>query len=106
MIYLLLLAAIVLEVAGTSLLRSTDGFTRLWPTLGCLGSYAAAFWLLSRVVQEVPVGVAYALWAGIGTLLVVAVSVTLLGDPLTWQVGVGVALVVAGVVLLNLSGAH
>lgn len=106
MVYVLLLCAIALEVVGTSLLRSTDGFTRPLPTLGCLGSYAAAFWMLSHVVQELPVGVTYAIWSGVGTVMVVGIAVTLLDDPMTWQVGVGVALVVSGVVLLNLSGAH
>jgi small multidrug resistance pump len=104
--YLLLLGAIVLEVTGTSLLRSTDGFTRPWPTLACLVSYAGAFWLLSRIVQDLSVGVAYALWSGIGTLLVVTIGVTVLGDPFTWRAGIGIGLVVAGVVVLNLGGAH
>ncbi|GAA1928079.1 multidrug efflux SMR transporter Mmr [Nocardioides lentus] len=106
MVYLWLLGAIVLEVLGTSLLRSTEGFSRLWPTVGCLGSYAVAFLLLSRVVQELPVGVTYALWSGIGTVLVVAVAVTVLGDPVTWQTGLGIGLVISGVVVLNLSGGH
>lgn len=106
MVYLLLVGAVALEVLGTSLLRSTEGFTRWWPTVGCLGSHGVAFLLLSRVVQELPVGVTYALWSGIGTVLVVAIAVTVLGDPLTWQTGVGIGLVVSGVVVLNLTGAH
>ncbi|GAA5155902.1 multidrug efflux SMR transporter Mmr [Nocardioides marinquilinus] len=106
MAYLLLLGAIVLEVIGTSLLRSTEGFTRLWPTVACLLAYVAAFLLLSRIVQELPIGVTYALWSGIGTLLIVTVGVTLLGDPFTWRAGVGIGLIVAGVVVLNLGGAH
>jgi len=104
--YALLVLAIVSEVVGTSLLRSTEGFTRLGPTLGCLGAYAFAVLLLSRIVRDLPVGVTYAIWSGVGTVLVVAISVTVLGDALTWQVGVGVAMVVGGVVLLNLSGSH
>ncbi|MDN5743607.1 MAG: multidrug efflux SMR transporter [Nocardioidaceae bacterium] len=103
--YLLLVTAILAEVFGTSLLRSTEGFSRLWPTVACLSSYAVAILLLSRVVQDLPVGVAYALWSGIGTVLVVAIAVTVLGDPLTWQLGLGIGLVVAGVVLLNLNTA-
>lgn len=104
--YVLLALAIASEVVGTSLLRSAEGFTRLWPTLGCLGAYAFAILLLSRVVRDLPVGVTYAIWSGVGTVLVVAISVTFLGDAFTWQVGTGVTLVVAGVVLLNLAGSH
>jgi len=105
-VYLYLLAAIVLEVVGTSLLRSTESFSRLWPTVGCLTSYAIAFLLLSRVVSELPVGVTYAVWSGLGTVLVVAIGVTLLGDPFTWRIGLGLVLVVTGVIVLNLSTAH
>ncbi|XVX22016.1 DMT family transporter [Actinomycetota bacterium] len=106
MTYLLLLAAIVSEVVGTSLLRATEGFTKLWPTLACLGSYALAFLLLSRIVDHLPIGVTYAIWSGLGTVLIVAIGVAFLGDPMTWKVALGIALVVGGVVLLNLGGAH
>lgn len=101
--YVLLLVAIVLEVAGTALLRTTEGFTRLVPSLACLGSYALAIYLLSRVVQYLPIGVTYALWSGIGTVLIVAIAVIFLGDPFTWPIGLGIGLVIAGVVILNLT---
>ena len=70
--YLILLAAIAFEVLGTSLLKATDGFTRLWPTVACLGAYVAAFCALAWAIkQELPVGVAYAMWAGLGTAAIV-----------------------------------
>ncbi len=105
MAYVFLVAAILAEVAGTSLLQRTDGFSRLWPTVATLGAYAVAFALLAQAVRQVPVGVAYAMWSGLGTAAIVAVGAVFLGEPLTLAKVVGVGLVVAGVVVLNLGGA-
>lgn len=106
MAYLLLMAAIVAEVVGTSLIRATDGFTRLVPTVGFVAAYTTSFWLLSQIVKELPVGVVYAIWAGLGTVAIVAVAAVFLDEPITVTKGIGIALVVAGVVVLNLSGAQ
>jgi small multidrug resistance pump len=104
--YLFLLVAIAFEVVATSLLKSTDGFSRLWPTLACLGAYAGSFAALSVAVRQVPVGVAYAMWSGIGTAAIVAIGVVFLGESLSVGKVAGVALVIGGVVLLNVGGAH
>lgn len=106
MAYLFLLLAISAEVFGTSLLKATDGFTRLWPTLGLAASYLTAFLLLSLAVREIPVGVAYAVWSGLGTAAIVAIGAVFLGEPLSVTKVVGAGLVIAGVVVLNLGGAH
>ncbi|SCE96478.1 DMT family transporter [Micromonospora mirobrigensis] len=106
MAYVYLLLAIASEVFGTSLLKATEGFTRLWPTLGMLASYAVAFGLLALAVRDIPVGVAYAVWSGLGTAAIVAIGAVFLGEPLSVTKVVGVALVIAGVVVLNLGGAH
>lgn len=106
MAYLFLLAAIACEVVATSLLKSTQGFTRLWPTVGCLTGYAVAFALLSQAVKQVPVGVAYAMWSGLGTAAIVAIGVVFLDEPMSATKLLGVALIISGVVLLNLRGAH
>ncbi|MFC0006517.1 DMT family transporter [Micromonospora siamensis] len=106
MAYVYLLLAIASEVFGTSLLKATEGFTRLWPTLGMLLSYAVAFGLLALAVRDIPVGVAYAMWSGLGTAAIVAIGAVFLGEPLSIPKVVGVALVIAGVVVLNLGGAH
>lgn len=106
MAYLFLLGAIACEVVATSLLKSTQGFTRLWPTVGCLTGYAVAFALLSQAVKQVPVGVAYAMWSGLGTAAIVAIGVVFLGESMSATKLLGVALIIAGVVLLNLRGAH
>lgn len=106
MAYLVLLAAIALEVAGTSLIRSTAGFTRLWPTVACLACYALAFLALAQAVKQLQVGVAYALWAGVGTAAIVAIGVAFLHEPISWSKAVGIVLIVAGVVVLNLGDVH
>jgi small multidrug resistance pump len=105
--YLFLALAIAAEVVATSLLKSTVGFTKLWPTVGVLATYAAAFYLLTQsLIRGMQVGVAYALWSGVGTTLIVIIGMLFLQEPLTLTKAIGVALVVAGVVTLNLAGAH
>jgi small multidrug resistance pump len=104
--YAFLLAAIGAEVAATSLLKSTDGFTRLWPTVAVVSGYAVSFVALSQAVKGVQVGVAYAVWSALGTAAIVAIGAIFLGEPITPIKTVGVGLIIAGVVTLNLGGAH
>src|SRR4051794_10168091 len=99
--YVYLLGAIALEVLGTSLLRSTESFTRLWPSIGCALCYVASVAGLAAAVRSVEVGTAYAIWAGLGTALVVGIATLFLNEPLTWVKTVGLALIVSGVVTLN-----
>lgn len=103
--YVFLALAILFEVAATSLLKTTDGFSRLWPTVLCLVLYAGSFAWLSLAVRQVPIGVAYAMWAGLGTALIVAIGVVFLDESISVAKVVGVVLVVGGVVTLNLGGA-
>ncbi len=106
MAYLFLALAIAAEVAGTALLPATAGFTRLWPTLGVVVGYVAATGLLALAVRDIEVSVAYAVWAALGTVAIVVIGATFLGEPITSAKVVGTLLVVAGVVVLNLGGAH
>lgn len=107
MAYLFLLGAIFAEVVATSLLKSTDGFSRLWPTVVCLIGYGISFALLSlSIARGMHTDVAYALWSAIGTAAIVFIAVLFLGSPVTVAKVVGVGLIVLGVVTLNLSGAH
>ncbi|MEO3752892.1 multidrug efflux SMR transporter [Streptomyces sp. B6B3] len=105
MSYLMLGGAILLEILGTLLMSRSDGFTRLWPTLGTVGCYLLAFTLLAQTLRTMEVGIAYAIWAGAGTALVAAVGMAFLGEAATAPKVLGVALVVAGVAVLNLAGA-
>ncbi|MBJ8348889.1 multidrug efflux SMR transporter [Antrihabitans sp. YC2-6] len=107
MAYLFLVGAIIAEVIATSLLKSTEGFSRLWPTIGCLTGYAVAFALLAQSISRgMQVGVGYALWSALGTTLIVVIGVLFLNEPMSAAKVAGVGLVVAGVVVLNFAGAH
>lgn len=107
MAYLFLFIAIFAEVAATSLLKNTEGFTRLWPTVICLAGYAVSFALLALSISRgMQTDVAYALWSAIGTAAIVLIAVLFLGSPVSAAKVAGVALIIAGVVTLNLGGAH
>ena len=102
--FLLLGVAIVIEVAATAVLPKAQGFTNpVWATV-VLAGYGLSIWLLTLVVKQLPVTVTYAVWAGAGTALVV--GLLFLGEPLTWVKALSLAMIVAGVVGLNLAGAH
>jgi len=104
LVYLLLVVAIGAEVLATSALPRTQGFTAVAPSVLVVAGYGVAIFLLALVVRSMPVGLAYAIWAGLGTLTVVVVGATFLGQSVTaWQLG-GILLIVAGVVLVNLGG--
>jgi small multidrug resistance pump len=104
--YVFLLGAIAAEIVATSLMKSTEGFTRLWPTLAAVTGYAISLVLLSQAVKGVSVGVAYALWSAVGTAAIVAIGAAFLNEPITLVKVAGISLIIAGVVTLNLGGAH
>jgi small multidrug resistance pump len=105
--YLLLCGAILAEVVATSLLKSTEGFTRLWPTLACVVLYGSAFLLLAKSVSRgMQVGVGYALWSAVGTTIIVVVGILFLEEPASTPKVVGIVLVIAGVITLNLTSAQ
>ncbi|BDY03894.1 SMR family transporter [Ferrimonas sp. YFM] len=105
MTYLWLLLAIVAEVAATSLLEHTRGFTRVLPTLACLVGYLLAFALLARVVTQMPVGIAYALWCGIGMVLVAVIAWLVQGQKLDGPALLGCGLILAGSLVIHLFSA-
>ena len=100
--WLYLTAAIICEVAGTSALRFTEGFTRFMPSCIVVVGYALAFYFLSHTLNTIPVGIAYAIWSGAGTALVTLVAWVFMGQKLDVAGGVGILLIVAGVLVLNL----
>ncbi|KQX79611.1 multidrug efflux SMR transporter [Streptomyces clavifer] len=104
--YGLLAAAIAAEVAGTTAMKYSEGFTRLWPSLATVVGYVLAFALLARTLKTLSVGTAYAIWAGAGTAAVAAIGIIWMGESAGPAKLAGVALIVAGVVVLNLGGAH
>lgn len=98
----MLAVAIVSEVFATSALKQSDGFTRLWPTLSALIGYGVAFWLLAIVMRETPVGVVYAVWSGAGVVLITLVGWLVFQQALDWPALIGMGLIVAGVLTINL----
>jgi small multidrug resistance pump len=103
--YVLLAAAILAEIGGTTTLKLSDGFTRPWPAVGTLVAYAVSFYLLSVVLRTVPVGTAYAIWSAAGTALIAAIGILFFGESASLPRLGGIALVIAGVVILNLADA-
>ncbi|EKE76195.1 DMT family transporter [Gallaecimonas xiamenensis] len=102
--WLLLTLAIVAEVVGTSALKASEGMTRPWPALLVVLAYGLAFYLLSLTLKVIPVGVAYAVWSGLGVVLVTAFAWGFFGQRLDWPQLLGMGLIVVGVVVMNLSG--
>jgi len=102
----LLMAAIGIEVASTALLPRAAGFTDpLWSAVVLTG-YGLSIWLLAIVVRAMPVSVAYAVWSGVGTAIVAVIGYLFLGESLGWLKAFSLALIVLGVVGLNLAGSH
>ncbi|MDR2128783.1 MAG: QacE family quaternary ammonium compound efflux SMR transporter [Burkholderiaceae bacterium] len=97
-----LMLAIIAEVIATSMLKTTAGFTRLWPSVGVVVGYVASFYCLSRVIETLPVGVIYAIWSGAGIVLVSVVAWLIHGQRLDLPAVLGIGLIVAGVMLINL----
>ena len=107
--WLYLAIAIVAEVVGTSCLKASAGFTKLLPSMMVVVGYGLAFFFLSLTLDKVPVGIAYAVWSGAGVTLIAAIGWLFLGQKLDPAAIVGMGLIVAGVVVLNLfskSAAH
>ena len=99
--WIFLSIAIVCEVIGTSALKASEGFTRPWPSVVVIVGYAAAFYFLSLTLKTIPVGVAYAVWAGAGVALIALIGWLYFGQTLDAAAIIGMLLIVAGVVVLN-----
>ena len=100
--YLLLLLAIGAEVLATSALKASEGFTRLLPSLAVVAGYGVAFTCLSLTLRTLPLGVAYAIWSGVGTALVAVVGWLVYRQQLDLAAVAGITLIVAGTLVLNL----
>ena len=97
-----MLAAIAFEVMGTTLLQASQQFTRPWPTAGMAVCYAAAFYLLTIALKQMPVGLAYAIWSGLGVVLISVIGLFLFKQKLDLPAIIGLALIIGGVVVINL----
>lgn len=99
--YLFLGIAIIAEVIATSALKGTEGFSKFWPSVLVVLGYGTAFYLLSLTLKEIPVGVAYAIWSGMGIVLVSAVGMVLYKQKLDLPAVIGLLLIIAGVIIVN-----
>jgi small multidrug resistance pump len=102
--WLMLTLAIVTEIIATTSLKYTDGFTKLVPSVITAAGYASAFWFLSIALREIPVSTAYAIWSGVGTATIAVIGMAFLGEPGGMLKTFGIALIVVGVVALNIAG--
>lgn len=100
--FIYLTMAIVAEVIATTMLKASEGFTRLWPSLLVVLGYGVAFWGLSMVVKSMPLGIVYAIWSGMGIVLVSIAAVFVYQQKLDWPAIVGMGLIIAGVLVINL----
>ncbi|MEV5312351.1 multidrug efflux SMR transporter [Streptomyces sp. NPDC052610] len=104
--FLLLGLAIAAEVAATTAMKYSDGFSRLWPSLLTVLGYVVSFSLLAQTLKTVSVGTAYAIWSGVGTAAIATIGVLFMGEGMTAAKAAGIALIIVGVVVLNTGGAH
>jgi small multidrug resistance pump len=93
--------AIVAETVATSAMKSSEGFTKLVPSIIVVIGYGIAFYLLSMTLKEMPVGIAYAIWSGVGIVLISLVGWITFGQKLDAPALIGMALIISGVVIMN-----
>lgn len=101
--------AIIAEVIGTSALKSSEGFTKLFPSVAVVACYGIAFWMLSLTLKTIPVGIAYAVWAGAGIVLMALIGWVVFQQQIDAMGLLGIGLILSGVLVLNLfskSGVH
>ena len=102
--YLYLLLAIVSEVIGSAFLKSSDGFSKLYPTITTIISFLICFYFLSKTLQHLPLNITYASWAGLGLVLTTIISVIVFKENVNLISIISIGLIVIGVVLLNVFG--
>lgn len=104
--YIFLGTAIILEIFSTSMLKLSMGFTKLVPSIIFVVGMSSSFYMLSKALNLIPLSIAYAIWSGIGTALTALIGVYIWKEEVSLTAVIGIGLIVAGVVLLNLKGAH
>ena len=100
--YLYLTLAIIAEVIGTAALKASEGFSKPLPSILVVLGYCAAFYFLSLVLKTIPVGIAYAIWAGMGIVLMAIVGLLFFGQTIDFAAVIGLLLIISGVVVINI----
>lgn len=98
--------AIVAEIVATTSLRYSNGFSNFVPSLFTAVGYVIAFAMLSQALRTIDLGIAYAVWAGVGTAIIAIIGILVFGEPGTIAKTLGITMIIGGVVLVNLQGAH
>jgi small multidrug resistance pump len=105
MAWVLLSIAIAAEILGTLSLKASDGLSKLWPSLGVLIGYALAFTLMAISLKKLDVGITYAIWSGVGIIGAAIGGVIFFNQHLSRMTIIGMAIIIVGVVVMNLGGA-
>ncbi|WP_170765935.1 DMT family transporter [Ruegeria lacuscaerulensis] len=100
--YLILLLAVASETIGTSALQASQQFTRFWPSVLVVVGYGIAFYLLGLTLKYMPVGVVYAIWSGLGILLIAIIGFVVFGQRLDWPAVIGLVMIMAGILTIHL----
>ena len=99
--YLYLVIAVIFETFGTSCLQASQQFSRLWPSVGVIVGFAGAFVFLSLTLKYMPVGIVYALWSGLGIVLIALIGLVIFGQKLDFAAIIGMSLIVSGILVIN-----
>lgn len=102
--YVLLAIAIVFELLSTSMMKASEGFSKLIPSLLFIGGYGISFYSMGLALLTIPLSIAYAIWAGVGTALTAVIGILYWKEQLNIYNGIGIVLIIIGVALLNLKG--
>ncbi|MCP4790035.1 MAG: multidrug efflux SMR transporter [Gammaproteobacteria bacterium] len=100
--WIFLLVAVASEVVGTSFLKTSEGFTKLGPSLAVLVGYSLSFYFLSLTLKAIPVGVAYAVWSGLGIVFISLMGRYVFGQQLDWPAIIGITFILAGVLIMQI----
>jgi small multidrug resistance pump len=103
--WILLGIAILAEIVGTLSLKASDGLSKLWPSIGVLAGYATAFTLMAMSLKKLDVGITYAIWSGVGIVGAAIGGYVFFDQQLSKMTIIGMAIIIVGVVIMNLSGA-
>jgi small multidrug resistance pump len=100
--YLILALAVMAETIGTTALQASQQFTRLWPSVLVVVAYAVSFYLLSMTLKVMPVGVVYALWSGLGIILIAIIGFAVFGQRLDFPAVIGLVMIIGGIAVIHL----
>ena len=100
--YIHLILAIITETIGTTALQASAQFTRFWPSVLCVVAYAASFYLLALALKVMPVGILYAIWSGLGIVLIAVIGLAVFGQKLDLPAVIGMGLIIGGIIVIQL----